>query len=100
MTTTDCRVCTVLMLLVLLTSCVSGPHLAYSSDVIELQKSGADSQALLQWVQDPSRTFDLTDSDIVDLVEAGVSEEVIEAMLERSKEHHEEGNAHEHEHGH
>ena len=53
----------------------------------------------LEWVTAPDRTFDLTDADVADLVEAGVSEDVINAMLARSDEHHEEkGQADEHEH--
>ncbi len=83
-----------------LASCAGGPGLAQASDVIEMKRSGAADAALLEWVQSPSRTFDLEDADIADLVEAGLSEKVIDAMLARSKEHHEDGHSDEHGHHH
>ena len=86
--------------LLTLASCAVDPGLAPASDVIAMKRSGANDAALLEWVQSPSRTFDLDETDIADLVEAGLSEEVIDAMLARSKEHHEGGHSHEHERQH
>ncbi len=99
MTITERRVFAALSLVTLVSACVSAPHLAQSSEVIAMQKSGVGDPALLEWVKDHSRSFDLSDSDIADLAEAGVSEQVIEAMLERSEEHHEGGGrSHGHDH--
>ena len=85
--------------LVIFAACAGGPHVAGADDVIVMKRAGSDDRALLEWITAPDRTFDLTDADVADLVEAGVSEDVIGAMLARSDEHHEEkGQAHEHEH--
>ncbi len=94
------QVLVVVALSLALASCAGGPGLAQASDVIEMKRSGADDAALLDWVQSPSRTFDLEDADIADLVEAGLSEKVIDAMLARSKEQHEDEHSHEHGHRH
>ncbi len=78
-----------------ISSCVGGPELAQASDVIAMKRAGTDTETLLRWVQDRSRTFDLDEEDIADLAEAGVSEKVMDAMLERSEERHEsEGSQH------
>ena len=87
-----------LCVFVALSSCVAGPELAEASDVIAMKRAGTDSETLLMWVQDRSRTFDLDEEDIADLAEAGVSEKVMDAMLERSDEHHESDRSHEHGH--
>ena len=94
------KVLVVAALSLTLASCGVDPGLAPASDVIAMKRSGANDAALLKWVQSPSRTFDLDETDIADLVEAGLSEEVLDAMLARSKEHHEGGRSHEHERQH
>ena len=81
----------------ILASCAGGPKLAHSHEVIEMKKAGTDDATLLDWVSDPSRTFDLTDAEIADLTEAGISEDVMSVMVRKSEEHHEKGGGHEHE---
>ncbi len=77
------------------------PHMATAHEVIEMKNAGATDRTVLEWVNDASRTFDLTDNALAELVGAGVSEEIINAMLAKSEEHHEkESHADEHEHKH
>ncbi len=85
---------------VTLSSCVGGPELAQASDVIRMKHAGKDTETLLRWVQDPTRTFDLDEEAIADLADAGVSEKVMDAMLERSEQHHESEGSQQHEHHH
>ena len=89
-----------LCVLLTLSSCVSGPELAQASDVIRMKRGGTGTETLLRWVQDPGRTFDLDEEDIADLVDAGVSEKVMDAMLERSEQHHESEGSKQHGHHH
>lgn len=77
-----------------LSSCVGAPELAPASDVIRMKHAGADTETLLRWVHDPSRAFDLDEEDIANLVEAGVSEKVMDAMLQRSNERHKSQRSH------
>ena len=99
MTTTSQIVVGVVLLLALV-SCAGGPMLARASDVIQMKRSGVDDATLLKWVQDPARTFDLDEEDIADLADAGLSEQVMDAMLERSEEHHESEGSKQHGHHH
>ncbi|MBL4845868.1 MAG: hypothetical protein JKY65_10100 [Planctomycetes bacterium] len=76
-----------------------------ASKVIDMQKGGSPEPELLEWVNDASRTFDLTDSDVADLMEGGVPDAVVNAMMARSDEHHAaeggssgDGHSHSHEH--
>ena len=78
-----------------------GPQMATALEVIEMKDGGAADTTVLEWVNDPSRTFDLTDNALSELVGAGISEEIINAMLAKSQEHHEkESHADEHAHEH
>jgi len=79
--------------------CKAGSQVATSGEVIKMKQSGTTDIKLLQWVREPTRTFDLTDTDIADLAAAGVSEDIISAMVVKSDKHHEE-KGHTHEHGH
>ena len=82
-------------------ACAGGPTVAKADDVIAKQQAGETEATQLAWVQDHSRTFDLTEDDIARLAEAGVSEKVMDAMLARSEEHQREhGKSKEHDHGH
>ena len=66
-----------------------------------MKEAGTRDAALLAWVNDPARTFDLTEKDLADLAEAGISVEVMNVMLEKSEEHHkEEGQPEDHKHHH
>ena len=77
------------------------PKLWRVHDVIEMKEAGTRDAALLAWVNDPARTFDLTEKDLADLAEAGISVEVMNVMLEKSEEHHkEEGQPEDHKHHH
>jgi len=53
------------------------PYLA----ILKLQQSGASQQELLQKVRSENVRFDLTTAEILELRQAGVSEEVVGAML-------------------
>ncbi len=85
-----------------LAGCAGTPKVADASEVIAMKRSGADDATIREWVSDPDRTFDLTESDIADLAEADISEDVMNTMLAKSDEHHEkEGGdekGHHHEH--
>jgi hypothetical protein len=50
-------------------------------EILDLKKSGASDEALLQKVAASGRRYDLTTDEILELRGAGVSEAVIEAML-------------------
>lgn len=97
--------------LALVAGCKHGDHhgdggaAVGSREVIERHKQGATEAALLDFVNDPSRTFDLTEADVADMVEAGVSTKVVDAALARSDAHHREsghgrsdGHSHDHQH--
>ena len=82
-------------------ACAGGPTVVEADEVIAKHRAGETEAAQLAWVQDQSRTFDLTEDDIARLAEAGLSERVIDAMLARSEEHHKEhGKSEEHDHEH
>jgi len=88
-----------LLPILFLASCALGPKITQPADVIAMKRTGTNDATLLAWVKDSSRTFDLTENDIADLVAAGISEEVINAMLARSEKHHKE-KEHSHDHKH
>ena len=118
MTTRDlaARAAATLLLLAasLLVGCAGGPSHEHArgegavattvtpaSEIIAMHERGADEQALLDWVNEPSRTFDLTEDDVGNMVFAGVSERVVNAAMARSDEHHaRSGHSHDHDHGH
>ena len=81
-------------------ACAGGPTVAKADDVIAKQGAGETEAAQLAWVQDQSRTFDLTEDDIARLAEAGVSEKVINAMLAKSEEHQKEHGTEKNDHEH
>ncbi|MCZ6808114.1 MAG: hypothetical protein O7F08_14250 [Deltaproteobacteria bacterium] len=83
-----------------LAGCAGTPKVADASEVIAMKRSGADDPTIRAWVSAPGRAFDLTDSDIVDLAEAGISEDVMNTMLAKSDEHHEKEGGHEKSHHH
>ncbi len=56
-------------------------------EVIDTHRGGATASELLEWVNDESRTFDLVEADLADLMDAGVPDSVVNAMLARSDEH-------------
>ena len=70
-----------------LSACTSWPQVVRGQDVIDMKNGGVDDAMLVAWVNDPTRTFDLSEADIVDLVTAGIGEEIINVMLRKSKEH-------------
>jgi hypothetical protein len=83
----------------------SVPSVVAAREVIERHQRGATEAALLEVVNDPSRTFDLTESDVADMVGAGVSTKVVDAALAKSDAHHRESghggpDGHGHSHGH
>ncbi len=99
MTTSRVVRCACLLVLTAFGACAGGPTVAKADDVIAKQRAGETEAAQLAWVQDHSRTFDLTEDDIARLAEAGISEKVIDAVLARSEEHQEEhGKSKDHEH--
>ncbi len=51
-------------------------------DVIKMTREGRSEQAIVDALRDSQFTFDLTANDIADLRKAGVSEKVIDAMIE------------------
>jgi hypothetical protein len=83
------------VLTTLLAACATGPTVAPPEGVIALKRSGADEATQQAWASDPSRTFDLTDVDIADLVEADISEAVVNTMLRKSEAHHAQEKEHE-----
>ena len=93
-----------------LAGCAGTPKVADASEatvadageVIAMKRSGADDATIREWVGASGRTFDLTESDIADLAAAGISEDVMNAMLAKSDEHHEKEGGHEtgHQHEH
>ena len=88
-----------IVFLALLSACMVGPQVAPASEVIEMKKAGNDDMTILRWVNDPDRTFDLTDEDVSTLISARVSDSIINAMLAKSDEHHrEEGHSEGHSH--
>ena len=89
-----------LLALAAFVACAGGPTVAKADDVIAKHGAGETEAAQLAWVQDQSRTFDLTEDDIARLVEAGVSEKVINAMLAKSEEHQKEHGTEKHDHEH
>ena len=95
------RLVVIALLLVGLSACQGGPQVVAMSEVIEMRKAGTTDATLLEWVNDPARTFDLSDTDVMTLVESGVSQKVINAMLAKSEEHHEKaGHSEKHQHQH
>ena len=50
-------------------------------EILDLKKAGASDQALLDRVRSGNRRYDLTTSEIRELRDAGVPENVVEAML-------------------
>jgi len=83
------------------------PCVVEAREVIARHQQGATEAALLEFVNDPSRTFDLTESDVADMVGAGVSTQVVDAALAKSDAHHREsghggsdGHGHSHSHQH
>ena len=50
-------------------------------EILNLKKAGASDQALLDRVRSGTRRYDLTTSEIRELRDAGVPENVVEAML-------------------
>jgi len=100
-------------LLVLLAGCTGGaphhpeggdhstPNVASAAEIIAMHEDGMGEAALVEWVKDPSRTFDLSESDVGDMVFAGVPDAVVNAAMARSDEHHaQRGHTHDHGHGH
>ena len=69
-----------------LSACTSWPQVVRGQDVIDMKNGGADDAMLMEWVNDPMRTFDLSEADIVELVTAGIGEQVINVMLAKSLE--------------
>lgn len=53
-------------------------------DVIRMSKEGGSDEEIIEAIRASGATFDLTANDIADLRQAGVSEKVIDAMIETS----------------
>jgi hypothetical protein len=51
-------------------------------DVIRMAREGQSEQAIIDAIHESNATFDLTANDIADLRQAGVSEAIIDAMIE------------------
>lgn len=75
-------------LTLLVVSACSGPQVAGADEVIAMSNSGTDESGLLQWVNDPQRTFDLSWDDMRELMKARVSQSVIDVMRAKSEEYH------------
>jgi hypothetical protein len=61
--------------------------MAGADDVLRFKREGADDSALLVWVQDPSRAFNLTQPDFERLSKAGINEAVIGELRWRTEEY-------------
>lgn len=65
--------------------CAGAPRMTSADDVLRLKKEGADDAALLEWVQDPGRAFDLTEPDFARLSKSGINEAVIGELRWRTE---------------
>lgn len=76
-------------LVLVLTGCASSPdlHLASAADILQQKARGLDDSELLTWVKDPSRAFDLFETDFEKLSGAGVGEVVLGELRWRTEEY-------------
>ena len=92
---------TAAVLFVFLAGCMGSAQVTPASEAIEMKRAGADEATMLRWVNDPDRTFDLSDEDVMELASSDLSQPVINAMLRKSEEHHrKEERSGEHTHSH
>ena len=74
------------LLLVFVAGC-AGPVMTSADDILRYKSEGADDSALLAWVQDPGRAFDLIEPDFERLKKARVNEAVIGELRWRTEEY-------------
>lgn len=67
--------------------CASAPQMTSADDVLRYKSEGADDSALLVMVQDPGRTFNLSEPDFERLKQARVNEAVIGELRWRTEEY-------------
>lgn len=67
--------------------CAGAPQMMSADDVLRYKSEGADDSALLVWVQDPARAFNLNEQDFRSLFAARVNEAVIGELRWRSEEY-------------
>lgn len=67
--------------------CAGAPQMMSANDVLRLKSEGADDSALLVWVQDPGRAFNLSEPDFDRLKQARINEAVIGELRWRTEEY-------------
>jgi hypothetical protein len=75
------------LLLAFVAGCAGAPLMTSADDVLRFKSEGADDSALLVWVQDPARAFNLTETDFDRLSKARINEAVIGELRWRSEEY-------------
>lgn len=73
------------LLLAFVAGCASAPVMTNADDILRYKSEGADDSALLVWVQDPGRAFNLSEPDFERLKQARVNEAVIGELRWRSE---------------
>ncbi len=69
-------------------SLASCSGVARVDDVIAMKNAGKEEWEMLQWVNEPGRTFDLAGDNVRRLMEADVPMSVIDAIKAKSEEYH------------
>lgn len=67
--------------------CAGAPLMTSADDVLKYKSDGADDSALLVMVQDPGRTFNLSEPDFERLKQARINEAVIGELRWRTEEY-------------
>lgn len=75
------------LLLAFTAGCAGTPVMTSADDILRYKSEGADDSALLVWVQDPGRAFNLAEADFERLTQARVNEAVIGELRWRSQEY-------------
>lgn len=75
------------LVLVFVTGCAGAPVMTSADDILRYKSEGADDSALLVWVQDPGRAFNLSEPDFQRLKQAHVNEAVIGELRWRTEEY-------------
>ena len=71
---------------VMLSACAHGHTKMGASDVIAMKEKGFSESRIIKEVEKEDVVLTLTDDDIVSLVGAGLSQEVIDALLARARD--------------